>query len=144
MSCAPSPKTSYNAKTDGSPHPPASRAPTTPEKAALILQELKTLHRWRRYQEGLQTYDRLPKNLKERPDICLMAGRIASALGDTRRANLILARGQLTDGRFEQALKQITLAEKSKGERNVDITYEIHQIKKRVEKELRWIRNQKG
>ena len=115
-----------------------------PEKAALILQELKTLHRWHRYQEGLQTYDRLPKHLKERPDICLMAGRIASALGDTRRANLILARGQLTDGRFEQALKQITLAEKSKGERNVDITYEIHQIKKRVEKELRWIRNQKG
>ena len=113
-----------------------------PEQAALALTQLALLQQKKRYKEMLEVYEKMPKALKARPDILHKAGRAAGFLNKRVLSNYLLAHGHAQEGNFEQALKQISIAEKFK-DGNVKLLVQLSRLKKTLQEEMRRIKEKR-
>ena len=110
-----------------------------PQSATLSLGLIKTLIRNKRQKEVIALHNKMPENIKNRPDILK---QVAIAVEEKPAlSNLLLAKGHFYSGAFKQTLRQISIAEKYKGEPK--ILLEILEIKEMAKKELHLINNRK-
>lgn len=113
----------------------------SPNSIAVAVDLMHLLIAAKRYQQVLELYGRLPPALREDIDILHQTGLAASYLEQGFLANYYFAHQHAKDGKFEQALKQIAVAEKFKSTEVNRIT-ELHRLKKILEKELKKIKEQ--
>lgn len=106
---------------------------------ALVLELFSIYERLKQHNKALALYKQLPAELHNRHDILLAAGRAASFAKKRVLSNYYLGYGYALDGRFEQSLKQIAIAEKFKGG-DVNLVIQLEQLKKQVNRELRLLK----
>lgn len=110
-----------------------------PDSAAVALGLLRLLERTKRNRRAMELFDELPLRIKERSDVMLQAGRSAAHLNQRVLSNYLLAAGHAGNGNFEQAEKQILIAEKFK-DGDLDTLAMLAELKRDVEKELKLLR----
>ena len=97
---------------------------------------MRILSRAKRDQEALALYEDAPKILRDRPSLIRRAATAAENQGDSVTANIYLTRAALRDGLFEQALRQVKVAEKAAGSSDPQLLLEIGQLRKTARREL--------
>ena len=113
-----------------------------PQHLALVLEMFSVYERLKQYKQALAMYRKLPAEVMEHPDVLLAAGRIAAFLQQRVLSNYLLALGHAHNGNFEQAQKQITVAEKFK-DGKTDTVVKLEKLKKDVTHELRLLRERR-
>lgn len=112
-----------------------------PQRASLLLEMFSVLERLEQQRKILAMFDALPAALREHPDILHAAGRAAASLKKPLLSNYLLAHSQAQSGNFEQAQRQIAIAEKFKGE--TETLVQLARLSKRVSRELRLLREKR-
>ena len=106
-----------------------------PDNAALLGETMRILSRAKHNREALELYDDASEVLRNRASLTRRAAKAAASLGDAKRANILLTRAALRDGEFEQALRQMKVAEREAGS-DAQVLLEIGQMRKSAKKEL--------
>ena len=106
-----------------------------PQRLALLLQQFAVHASAQQHAEILALHRDLPSELRRHPQVHLAAGRAAARAGQQVRANHLLATGHALAGDFEQARKQIAVAERLDGG-DVDTLLQLNELKGKVDHEL--------
>ena len=96
---------------------------------------MRILSREKRAAESLALYEGAAKRLQKRPGLMRRAADAAAKTGDAIKSNILLTRAAMAEGEFEQALRQIRVAERAAG-KDTDALLRIGEIKKSAEREL--------
>lgn len=117
-------------------------AEAAPERASLAVEWLRVLERLGRHRRALEVFEGLPEAVRETPAVLLAVGRSAALAGQRFLSNYYLARGHAQDGNFEQARKQIAIAERFRG-RDTKRILALAALKKAVARELKLLAEQR-
>ena len=113
-----------------------------PERRSLLLEVFVAYEQQQQYTKILEIYNQLPRAIKEHPDVLQASGRAAALLQQHFLSHYLLARGQAQNGDFEQALQQISIAEKFKSSDKKTVL-DMEKLKKKLTRELRLIKERR-
>ena len=108
----------------------------SPENPALAGESMRILSRLKRDEEALEIYDAASESLRARSSLMRRAATAAQNMEDSTAANVFLTRAAIRDGEFEQALRQVKVAERAAGS-DARALLEIGKLRKAAEKELK-------
>lgn len=106
-----------------------------PQRLALLLQQFAVHTRLQQYEEILILHRILPPALLRQPQVWLAAGRAAAHIGQNALSNYLLATGQALAGEFEQARRQIAVAERM-NDGDTETLLKLGELKTKVNREL--------
>ena len=107
-----------------------------PENPAVSGELMRILSRAKRNEEAMAVYRGLPEELRKRGPLIRRAAAAAGGLGDDKAANIFLTEAALREGLFEQALRQVKVAERAAGS-DAQTLLKIGELRKSAEKELK-------
>lgn len=113
-----------------------------PDNIAIIAELLKAYHLTQQYEKNIAFYHTLPATIQQHVGIATLVSKSAEKMNNASLGNYILANAYAWDGQFEQAMRQISVAEIQQNA-PIDILLKITTLKELLQKEMEWASNQK-
>lgn len=111
-----------------------------PDRPSLLLAQFEAQTLAGRHRQIVARYDTLSEDMQENPDVLRAVGLAAARLGRQQQSHYFLSRHYAQAGDFEQAQKQIVIAEKFK-DGDAGTLLKLSELKRAVGRELELLRS---